>query len=159
MSWLKQTRHWTKEEHFCHYWQEQHGQSPNITSCWRRVAVIVPVQTLLSWPEMVNPGSQEQWVVPWTWLHLDAEDARVRGNEDAAAAPELTEDVFAIVTKTERFGFQLQVNCYVCSTGAIGFQHEAWFMLETSVWEETALMLKALMRTTKWHTDVWRWFH
>lgn len=65
----------------------------------------VPVQVLLSLPEMVYPGSQVQWVVPCVIVQRDG---RTRGPlvaagivEAAAVAGEAAAEVFIIVTKTE----------------------------------------------------------
>lgn len=62
-----------------------------------------PVQMLVSRPEMVYPTSQVQCVVPWTWLHLDGctNGSRVvKGNEVAAAAPEVAAEMLVVVAKT-----------------------------------------------------------
>lgn len=55
---------------------------------------------------MVYPGSQVQWVVPWTIVQRDG---RTKGPvvaagkvEAAAVAGELAAEVFVMVTKTER---------------------------------------------------------
>lgn len=59
------------------------------------------MQTLLSRPEMVYPGSQVQWVVPWVMVQRDGrtwEPAVAAGRVDAAAAS----DMFVIVMKTDK---------------------------------------------------------
>ncbi len=65
----------------------------------------VPVQMLLSLPEMVYPGSQVQWVVPCTIVQRDG---RTKGPvvaagkvAAAAVAGEVAAEVFVMVTKTE----------------------------------------------------------
>lgn len=57
------------------------------------------MQTLLSLPEMVYPGSQVQWVVPWVMVQRDGrtwEPAVAAGRVEAAAVS----DMFVIVMKT-----------------------------------------------------------
>lgn len=76
-----------------------------------------PVQILVSRPEMVYPTSQVQCVVPWTWLHLDGctNGSRVvKGNEVAAAAPEVAAEMLVVVTKTggrERYVGKTFISC------------------------------------------------
>lgn len=68
-----------------------------------------PVQTLLSRPEMVYPGSQVQWVVPWVMVQRDGrtwEPAVAAGSVDAAAAS----DTFVIVMKTGKKGCRKSVS-------------------------------------------------
>lgn len=58
---------------------------------------------LVSRPEMVYPASQVQCVVPWTWLHLDGcmyGSSVVKGNEVAAAVPEVAVEMLVMVAKT-----------------------------------------------------------
>lgn len=73
--------------------------------------IVLPVQTLLSLPEMVYPGSQVQWVVPWTVLQRDGRTKApgVAAVEVAAAAADDEEEeavegeeVFVVEVKTER---------------------------------------------------------
>lgn len=72
--------------------------------------IVLPVQTLLSLPEMVYPGSQVQWVVPWTVLQRDGRTKApgVAAVEVAAAADDEEEEavegeeVFVVEVKTER---------------------------------------------------------
>lgn len=61
------------------------------------------MQVLLSLPEMVYPGSQVQWVVPWTIVHRDGRTKGpvVPAGKVAAAAAAVAAEVFVMVTKTE----------------------------------------------------------
>lgn len=70
-------------------------------------AVVVPVQVLLSLPDMVYPGSQVQWVVPCTVVQRDGRTKGpvvAAGKVTAAAVltVEVAAEVFVIVTKTEK---------------------------------------------------------
>lgn len=63
----------------------------------------IPLQVVLSRPEMVYPGSQVQWVVPWTCVQRDGRTngpTVTAGGEMAAAAEEVADEVFVMVTKT-----------------------------------------------------------
>lgn len=69
------------------------------------LTTVVPVQVLLSLPEMVYPGSQVQWVVPCVTVQRDG---RTKGPvvaagkvEAAAVAGEVAAEVLVMVTKTE----------------------------------------------------------
>lgn len=93
-----------------------HTQITSLIKAWLYMCVFtsvsgtgwqVPVQVLLSLPEMVYPGSQVQWVVPCVIVQRDG---RTRGPlvaagmveaAAAAVAGEAAADVFVIVTKTE----------------------------------------------------------
>lgn len=68
--------------------------------------LVLPVQVLLSLPEMVYPGSQVQWVVPCTMVQRDGRTKApvvAAGKIEAAAAvaAEVAAEVFVMVTKTE----------------------------------------------------------
>lgn len=74
--------------------------------------IVLPVQTLLSLPEMVYPGSQVQWVVPWTVLQRDGrtkapgvaavEVAAAAADDDEEEEAVEGEEVFVVEVKTER---------------------------------------------------------
>lgn len=70
--------------------------------------LFIPVQTLLSLPEMVYPGSQVQWVVPCVMVQRDGRTfgplVAAGRTEAAAVAEEVAADVFVMVTKTEGGG-------------------------------------------------------
>lgn len=71
------------------------------------------MQTLLSRPEMVYPGSQVQWVVPWVMVQRDGrtwEPAVAAGSVDAAAVS----DMFVIVMKTGEKTMQKKGIMFVC---------------------------------------------
>lgn len=79
-----------KDEQSVYVWAKREG---------KRKVGDTPVQTLVSRPEMVYPGSQVQWVVPWVMVQRDGrtwEPAVAAGSVDAAAAS----DMFVIVMKT-----------------------------------------------------------
>lgn len=67
--------------------------------------LVLPVQVLLSLPEMVYPGSQVQWVVPCVKVQRDGrtKGPMVAAGRVAAAAVvgEVAAEVFVMVTKTE----------------------------------------------------------
>ena len=69
--------------------------------------LVVPVQVLLSLPEMVYPGSQVQWVVPCVMVQRDGRTKGpvvAAGKVEAAAAAvagEVAAEVFVMVMKTE----------------------------------------------------------
>lgn len=84
-------------------------------------ATIIPVQTLLSLPEMVYPGSQVQWVVPCVMVQRDGRTfgplVAAGRTEAAAVAEEVAADVFVTVTKTEGGGQgerQTNKSCGTC---------------------------------------------
>lgn len=70
--------------------------------------VFIPVQMLLSLPEMVYPGSQVQWVVPCVMVQRDGRTfgllVAAGRTEAAAVAEDVAADVFVMVTKTEGGG-------------------------------------------------------
>lgn len=78
--------------------------------------LVVPVQVLLSLPEMVYPGSQVQWVVPCT---KEQRDGRTKGPAVAAgkvaAAAAVATEVFVMVTKTEKQERRDVSSCRLCS--------------------------------------------
>ena len=60
------------------------------------------MQVLLSRPEMVYPGSQVQWVVPWTWVQRNGRVCAAlasAGREGAAAAAVGEEPAVTFVTE------------------------------------------------------------